>query len=68
MKKYMLMSMLATLVVSVLGLAIINEQQTRANIIKSGCQVGTTTIDSICRYKSNQYFNKTNYSKIHKII
>ena len=68
MKKYIAMSMLATLMISVLSLAIINQQQTRANIIKSGCGVSKATIDSICRYKSNQYFNKINYSKIHKII
>lgn len=68
MKKYILISMISTFIVSALTLAIINQQQTRAQIIKSGCSVATTTIDSICRYKSNQYFNKTNYSKIQRII
>lgn len=51
-----------------LTLAIIDQQQTRAKVIKSGCNVATATIDSICRYKSNQYFNKVNYSKIQRII
>ncbi len=68
MKKYIAMSMLATLTISVLSLAIINQQQTRANVIKSGCKVAKATVESLCRYKSNQYFNKANYSKIHKII
>lgn len=68
MKRIIFMSACAMLATSVLSLAIINQQQTRAKVIKSGCKVATATIDSICRYKSNQYFNKANYSKIYKII
>lgn len=68
MKKMIFMSACAMLVVSVLGVAIINQQQMRTKVIKSGCNVATATISSICRYKSNQYFNKENYSKIYKVI